>query len=100
MIRNRQRKCRPIIVKPTSAIDKAKIFRLSKNLKTYDATAKLSHPFNSSVNDDSQAKRHVYVTDHLPGAFLIKKRSRMPKFKAAGQAERKTFWKLVPTIYM
>ena len=94
MLRNGQRKCRPIIVKLTTAIDKAKIFHLSKNLKSYNATANLQNLSDSNENDESIAKRYVYVTDHLPKAFLMQKRSFMAEFKAARQAKRKTYWKI------
>ena len=94
VLRSGQRKCRPIIVKLTTAIDKAKIFRLSKNLKSYNAAANLQNLFDSNENEESVAKRYVYVTDHLPDAFLMQKRSFMPEFKAARQAKQKTYWKI------
>ena len=86
---NGQRKCEQIIVNLTTAIDKAKIFCLSKNLKSYIAAANLQNLSNSNENDESIAKRYVYVTDHLPKAFLLQKQSFMPEFKAARQAKTK-----------
>ena len=86
--------CRPIIVKLTTAKDKAKIFRLSKNLKSYNASAKLQNQSDSNENDESIAKRYVYVTDHLPKPFLMQKRCFMPEFKAARQVKQKTYWKI------
>ena len=96
MLRNGQRKRWPIIAKLTPAIDKTKIFRLSKNLKSYNAAANLPNLSDFSKIDESLAKRYVYVTDHLLKALLMQKRPLMPKFKAARQAKQKTYryWKI------
>ena len=94
VLRNGQRACRSIIVKLTTAIDKAKIFRSSKTIKSYNVAANLQNLSDSNENDESIAKRYVYVTDHLPKAFLMQKRSFMPEFKAARQAKQKPYWKI------
>ena len=49
---------------------------------------------NSNENDESIAKRCVYVSDHLPKAFFMQKRSFMPEVKAARQAKQKSYWKI------
>ena len=49
---------------------------------------------DSYENDESIAKLYVYITDHLPKAFLMQKRSFMPEIKAARQAKQKTYWKI------
>ena len=82
------------MVKLNTAINKAKIFRLSKNLKSYNAAANLQNLSNFNENDEFIAKRYVYVTAHLPKAFLMQKRSFMPEFKAARQTKQKTYWKI------
>ena len=49
---------------------------------------------DSNENDESIAKQCVYVSDHLPKAFLIRERSFMPEIKAARQAKQKTYRKI------
>ena len=73
VVRNKQCQCRPIIVKLITAIDKAKMFCLSRNLKSYIAAANLQNLSDSNENDESISKCYVYVTDHLSKAFLMQK---------------------------
>ena len=63
--RNKKRKCRPIIIKLASAMDKSNIFRLTKHLKKYnDSNCEASSSSGSQSTDLT-----VYITDHLPRIF-------------------------------
>ena len=62
---NKKRKCRPITIKLTSAMDKSKIFRLTKHLKKYNDSY-----CEASSSSGSQSTEHkVYITNHLPRIF-------------------------------
>ena len=94
---NGKRKCRPIIVKLTCAMDKSKIFRSAKNLKDYN-----TNRASSSSDDDNLTRPKnlpAYITDHLPKEFLAQKRARIPKFLAAKRTGSKTSWRIEDGCY-
>ena len=93
--RNKKRKCRPIVVKLTSAMDKSKIFRLTKHLKEYND----SNCEASSSSGSQSTERTVYITDHLPRIFYLQKQQLMKDFKAARKADLKTMWKVEDGSY-
>ena len=71
---------RPIIAKLDSVLDKSIIFNNLKRLKSYNDQRKMDK------------KSTVYVTEHLPKAFLEQKKLLMPYFKKARMNKQKTFW--------
>ena len=72
---------RPIIVKLDSMMEKSKIFRNLKRLKSYNDLRKLDN------------KSSIFVTDHLPKVFLEQKKLLMPQFKEAKRNQQKTSWR-------
>ena len=88
--RNKKRKCRPIIVKLTSAMDKSKVFRLTKHLKEYND----SNYEASSSSGSQSTQRTVYITDYLPRIFYLQKQQLMKD-----KADLKTMWKVEDGSY-
>ena len=79
---------RPIIVKLINTQDKNRIFRLAKNLKTYNETRR-------SCNEYSP---YVYVTEHLPAKFQEKKLL-LPEFKEAKRNKQSVYWRAIDGNY-
>ena len=63
VFRQGQKVTRPIIVKLVYANDKNYIYRQLRKLKSYNETRKIN------------SKSNIYITDHLPAAFLEQKKS-------------------------
>ena len=81
VIRQGSKVTRPIIVKLVQAFDKSRIMRELKRLKSYNEARK------------KNSKQTVYVTQHLPDAFLQQKKALLPKFKSAKLNKQNTYWK-------
>ena len=65
---------RPILVKLNSVFDKRAIFSSIKNLQTYNTTL--------SCQDDSPIQsRRVYITEHLPVAFIDQRNRLLQRLK-------------------
>ena len=65
---------RPIIIKLTNAFDKNRILNNLKNLKTYNQQRQEEQTHSSKENSVQPTKWPVYITDHLPQAFLEQKK--------------------------
>jgi len=97
---NNKRKCRPVIVKLTCAMDKYKIFQLAKNLKSYNPNrSDPSVSSFSSENNKQQNKQKIYITNHLPQEFIFQKRALRTKFLAARNENHNTSWKIEDGSY-
>ena len=66
--------CRPIIVKLASILDKERLFKNAKNLKSYNE--KCGPNPNSSVKSNrlKSNRSQVYMTDHLLKEFVAQKK--------------------------
>ena len=83
---------RPIIIKLTNAFDKNRILNNLKNLKTYNQQRQEEQTHSSKENSVQPTKWPVYITDHLPQAFLEQKKLLLPAFKEARKLGEKTKW--------
>ena len=72
--------------------DKRAIFSSIKNLPTYNTTL--------SCQDDSPIQsRRVYITEHLPMAFIDQRNRLLPTFKKAKLLKKNTSWRIVGGDY-
>ena len=83
---------RPIIIKLINAFDKNRILNKLKNLKTYNQQRQKEQTHSSKENPVQPTKSPVYITDHLPQAFLEQKKLLLPAFKEARKLGEKTKW--------
>ena len=90
--KNGTKHTRPILVKLNSVFDKRAIFSSIKNLQTYNTTL--------SCQDDSPIQsRRVYITEHLPVAFIDQRNRLLPTFKKAKLLKKNTSWRFVGGDY-
>ena len=65
--------CRPIIIKLASILDKERLFKNAKNLKSCNEKRD-PNPISSDRSNRLKSNRsQVYMTDHLPKEFAAQK---------------------------
>lgn len=94
VVRHGLKVTRPIIIKLANAMDKQKVMKNLKNLKSYNES------LNQRLeNSHARKKKQVFVTEHLPQAYYQQKKKLMPKFRQAREAGEQTRWGIVNGCY-
>ena len=91
--------CRPIIVKLASILDKERLFKNAKNLKSYNEKRDPNPNSSDKSNRLKSNRSQVYMTDHLPKEFVAQKKILYPKFIEAKRNKSKTFWRIENGCY-
>ena len=91
--------CRPIIVKLASILNKERLFKNAKNLKSYHEKRDRNPNSSDKSNRLKLNRSQVYLTDHLPKEFAAQKKLLYPKFIKAKRNKIKTFWRIENGCY-
>ena len=87
VFKNGIKQTRPVIIKLNSIFDKKTIFSSVKHLKCYNASQTAT---NGSIDHLRTRPAAIYVTDHLPAAFLVQRQRLLPFYKQAKLSKKKT----------
>ena len=80
VFKNVIKQTRPVIIKLNFIFDKKTIFSSVKHLKSYNASQTAT---NVSIDHLRTRPTAIYVTDHLPAAFLVQRQRFLPFYKQA-----------------